>query len=99
MKNKPCEWCDTTFETKISYQIYCSATCREAATREKISARYQITRRTKLQKKVRVCKSCGSNLSVYNDDVLCNNCIINPKEVARILKQIKGMANGKDWKD
>lgn len=45
MKSKHCEWCDHTFETKISYQIYCSSECREAATKEKIMARYQISRR------------------------------------------------------
>lgn len=99
MKNKPCDWCDSVFETSISYQIYCSAECRTAATKEKISARYQITRRNRLQKKTRACKSCGSSLSAYNDSQLCNACNINPKEVAKILKEIKGMANGKDQSD
>jgi hypothetical protein len=99
MKIKPCEWCDATFKTNIAYQIYCSPECRDAATREKIAVRYQINRRKKLKDKVRVCKSCGSNLSVYNDAPLCNNCDVNPKDVAKILKQIKGIADGKDWQD
>lgn len=97
MKSKHCEWCDHTFETKISYQIYCSAECREAATKEKIIARYQITRRKKRAGKVRRCRSCDSELSMYNDETLCHNCTINPADVQKVLKEIKGLSNGKDW--
>jgi hypothetical protein len=97
MKNKHCEWCDHTFETKISYQIYCSPECREAATKEKISARYQITRIKKRSGKIRNCKSCGNELSIYNDDSLCQGCEVNPSEVSKILKEIRGLGNGKDW--
>jgi hypothetical protein len=97
MKTKHCEWCDHSFKTKISYQIYCSAECREAATKEKILARYQITRRVKRAEKVRACKSCGSDLSMYNDDQLCQSCDVNPSDVAKALKEIKGLMNGKDW--
>lgn len=92
---KHCQWCDTHFETKISYQIYCSAPCREQATKEKITQRYAISRRNKRIGKPRKCKSCGSNLSMYNEDVLCQTCIINPSEVSKALKDIKGLFNGK----
>lgn len=92
---KHCQWCDTHFETQISYQIYCSAPCREQATKEKITQRYAISRRNKRIGKPRKCKSCGSNLSMYNEDVLCQTCIINPSEVSKALKDIKGLFNGK----
>jgi hypothetical protein len=32
---------------------------------------------------------------MYNDDVTCDGCIIVPKEFSKILRQIKGIANGK----
>ena len=87
MKN--CSWCDNQFETKISYQIYCSLDCRESATKEKIAARYLISRRQKRIGKERLCKNCKEELSIYNDDPLCNSCLINPTEVAKALKEIK----------
>lgn len=92
---KHCQWCDTTFETKISYQIYCSPECREAATKEKISARYLLTRRSKRTGKDRRCKKCNTSLSIYNDDVLCSTCDVNPKDVSSALKDLKGLSNGK----
>jgi hypothetical protein len=88
---KHCQWCDTQFETKISYQIYCSVACREAATKEKIAERYAISRRNKRIGKKRNCKSCGGSLSAYNDDQLCSVCTVNPIEVSRALKEIKGL--------
>jgi len=93
---KHCQWCDAQFETKISYQIYCSEVCRVAATKEKIAAKYQITKRRKRSGRVRRCGSCGSDLSIYNDDPLCTVCKTNPADVNKILKQIKRLANGKD---
>lgn len=93
---KHCQWCDANFETKISYQIYCSPVCRESATKEKISARYLLTRRTKRSGKARKCKQCDSQLSIYNDDELCSKCEVNPKDVLSILKDLKGLANGKN---
>lgn len=95
MKTKHCQWCDNSFETAISYQIYCSVECREQATKEKIAQRYAQTRRSKRLKKVRNCKSCDVPLSVYNDEDLCGECIVNPFDVKKALKEIKGFANGK----
>lgn len=95
MKPKHCQWCDVSFETDIPYQIYCSVECRDLATKEKIAARYHISRRKKRAGKNRLCNSCGSKLSIYNDDQLCQNCLVDPKSVSKILKQIKGLANGK----
>lgn len=96
---KHCQWCDAQFVTKISYQIYCSSTCREAATREKIAERYAASRRNRRHGKVRKCKSCGSNLSAYNDEPLCVGCSVNPVDVSKALKEIKGLMNGKSSTD
>ena len=89
---KHCSWCDNEFKTTISYQIYCSVVCRDAATKEKIAARYIHSRRQKRLGKDRRCKKCGNSLSIYNDENLCNECNVNPNDVAKILKQIKGKA-------
>ena len=91
---KHCKWCDNTFKTDINYQIYCSSTCRDEATKQNIANRYNATKRQKRLGKERKCKSCGQDLSIYNDDVLCSDCLINPAEVKKALKQIKGFMNG-----
>jgi hypothetical protein len=95
MKIKHCQWCDTQFETEIAYQIYCSSSCREAATKEKISQRYIQARRSRRIGKDRRCTSCNSLLSAYNDDVLCSECNVNPIDVKKALKDIRKLANGK----
>jgi hypothetical protein len=92
MKN--CKWCDNEFKTDISYQIYCSEQCRNAATKEKIALRYAQTKRQRRKGKDRRCKQCAERLSIYNDDNLCVKCNVNPSDVSKALKQIKGLANG-----
>jgi hypothetical protein len=47
----------------------------------------------------RKCKSCDANLSAYNDEILCGTCLVNPSDVMKALKEIRGIANGKPWKD
>jgi hypothetical protein len=86
---KHCQWCDKQFKTDITYQIYCSPECRDQSTKEKIAARYMISRRQKRKGKERNCKSCKEALSIYNDDSLCVKCNVNPSEVAKALKEIK----------
>lgn len=93
---KSCDWCDQSFETKISYQIYCSVECREESTKDKIAQRYAITRRSRMIGRKRNCKSCGLGLSAYNDQNLCSNCVIDPKDVSRALRELKGIVNDKD---
>lgn len=86
-----CERCETPFNPKVSYQIYCGNSCREEATKAKIAERYQITRRQKRKGKKRLCLGgCGEQLSIYNDSGFCSNCNVNKKEVDKMLKQIKG---------
>jgi hypothetical protein len=58
-----------------------------------------MSRRTKRKGKDRKCNSCGSALSIYNDDVLCLHCDVNPKDVSKALRDIKGLANGKTEPD
>ena len=86
---KHCQWCDRSFETKINYQIYCSPECRDNATKEKIAARYIISRRQKRKGKDRKCKSCNESLSIYNDEPLCIKCDVNPSDVSKALKEIR----------
>ena len=93
MKN--CQWCDSDFISEVSYQIYCSSECRESATKEKIAARYLQSKRQKRKGKTRLCKSCSSPLSIYNDEAICSLCSINPDAVNKAIKQIKGNINGK----
>lgn len=93
MKN--CQWCDATFQPRVSYQIYCSDSCREQATKEKIAQRYAMKRRNSMIGKTRNCKSCEKPLSVYNDEQLCSVCVVNPSDVEKILKEIKRLANGR----
>ena len=52
---KHCKWCDSEFNTEVSYQIYCSVKCREQATKEKIAERYLVLRRQKRIGKERKC--------------------------------------------
>ena len=95
MKIKCCEWCSNQFETSVSYQIYCTTECREFATKEKIADRYAVMRRRRRVGKTRSCRGCSQPLSVYNDDILCQSCLVNPTDVSKVLREIKGMANGK----
>jgi RecJ-like exonuclease len=95
MKNKHCSWCDKQFQTKLSYQIYCSPECREQATKEKIAQKYLRDKVKKRAGKIRLCKTCGKQLSMYTEEVICQSCDINPDDVRDILKEIKGIINGK----
>jgi len=92
---KHCQWCDAGFEAAVSYQIYCSVECREAATKEKIAERYQLSRISRRAGKVRKCKTCDQTLSMYNDDLICSKCLINPTDISSVLKDIKRLSNGK----
>ena len=92
---KLCQWCDLSFETKVSYQIYCSSECRDAATKQKIAERYQLSRISRRTGKVRKCKKCEQNLSIYNDEQICSKCLINPVDISIALKDIKRLSNGK----
>ena len=88
---KPCSWCSNYFTASVSYQIYCSATCRDEATKEKIVERHKATRRQKRNSKERFCVGkCGTRLSIYNDHIFCDNCYINQKEVNKLFEEFGG---------
>lgn len=89
MKN--CAWCSKEFHSSISYQIYCSASCREQATKEKIVGKYNTAKIKKRIGKERKCAGgCGTFLSIYNNNGFCNVCMINKRKVDKILKELKG---------
>lgn len=89
---KTCEWCAQKFEAKVTYQIYCSVDCRESATKEKISERYQVTRIKNRSGKNRKCSGgCGTQISIYNNNGFCNLCMVNKKKVDQMLKELKGL--------
>ena len=90
-----CKCCDRQFEQSVSYQIYCSTSCRDTATKEKIALRYLQSKRQKRKGKTRLCKSCSTPLSIYNDDAVCSSCSVNPDAVNKAIKEIKGRVNGK----
>ena len=88
---KLCNRCDNYFSPKVSYQIYCSETCREESTREKIAERYLISRRQKRIGKNRRCLGgCDTSLSIYNDSGFCANCNVSKRTVDKMLKELKG---------
>jgi hypothetical protein len=87
---KQCSWCSNYFAANVSYQIYCSADCREQATKQKIVERHRATRLSKRKEKPKVCAGkCGTALSAYNDYDYCDNCFVNNKEVKKKIKQIR----------
>jgi hypothetical protein len=94
---KICAWCANEFQPSVSYQIYCSPECRELATKEKISERYQVNRRKNRSKKERKCSGgCGTVISIYNENGYCQVCMVNQRKVNKTLKELKGFFdNGK----
>jgi hypothetical protein len=89
---KICAWCSNEFQPNVSYQIYCSSECRELATKEKVSERYQVKRRQKMAKKERRCSGgCGTIISIYNPSGFCGRCMVNTKQVDKALKELKGL--------
>ena len=87
-----CAWCSQEFQPKVSYQIYCSAECRNQATKEKISEKNQLSRIKNRSTKERKCSNgCGASLSIYNDNNFCSKCMINKKRVDKMLKELKGL--------
>lgn len=52
-----------------------------------------MAKRKKRKSKNRKCAAgCGTTLSIYNDESICYDCSINPKDVNKVLKKIKGMS-------
>lgn len=84
-----CDWCDKEFDKKTSKQIYCSAECRDEASKVKIMERYFIEKRKKRKGKVRMCAGgCGTKLSMYNDESICDACMIHKKRLSSFMKEV-----------
>jgi hypothetical protein len=89
---KVCAWCANEFDSNISYQIYCSAECRNFATKEKIIERSKINRIKKRSLKKRKCSGgCGTSLSIYNEQSFCSSCMFNKKRVDKMLNELRGL--------
>ena len=86
---KNCEWCGKDFDANVSYQIYCNADCRTAATKEKNNNKQREKRIKARVGKERLCATCKQPLSIYNDDTFCSTCIGDKKSLKRFLKEIK----------
>lgn len=87
--SKYCRWCDKDFFSQAKHQIYCSVSCREQATKQKIVER---TNRSKVKSRIgkkRNCVNCGIDLSIYNEKTLCNACDVDQKKLDKALKEIK----------
>ena len=91
---KLCDKCDNHFTPKVSYQIYCSSECRDAATKDKIAERYHVTRRQKRIGRDRRCLGvCKTALSNNNNGGGCANCNVSKKSVDKMLKELKGFVD------
>ena len=85
-----CALCAAHFEPTTSYQIYCSVGCREESTKKKSRERARSAAIKRRRKSKRMCANgCGTKLSVYNDDKVCNRCKQNDKLVNLALKNIE----------
>lgn len=94
---KQCAWCLLFFEPTKTYQIYCGKKCRQEATREKIKENSRKATIRKRQKEKRFCiNGCGTTLSVYNDDKVCNKCKVNDILVNKALSNMKDFFDYKD---
>lgn len=91
MEDSFCILCDAPFKPNSNKQIYCSAECRQEASKEKIIERYNIEKRKKrIGKEKRCAGGCGTLLSIYNDSGMCDNCIVNIKKMNKFIKEVKG---------
>lgn len=94
---RECAWCSSYFEPTTTYQIYCGRDCRKEATREKIKENGRRATIKKRQKTKRFCiNDCGTRLSVYNDEKMCNKCKVNDTLVNKALNNIKDFFDYKD---
>jgi hypothetical protein len=72
--------CSKSFEPHRHNQKYCCSECCKEATNKKIRTKYSETKK-RLQGEKRICinKNCGTLLSRYTEDNVCNKCIAKEK--------------------
>lgn len=86
-----CSWCDEEFSPSSDKQIYCSPECRQQASKEKIIERNKAEKIKNRIGKDRVCAGgCGTILSIYNDEGICEVCIEHKRKVNKVMKELKG---------
>lgn len=81
-----CQWkdCGESFTATRANQVYCKSECTKKASNQKIIDRYHENKALQRAKIGRECGECGSRLSRYNDDDICNPCQRSKKERSRI---------------
>lgn len=84
-----CAWCDTSFTKQHTQQIYCSVECRTEASKESARRYAKIAKYKARVGKTRLCKSCQTPLSVYNNHQMCSLCEIKDDLVRKALGNIK----------
>jgi hypothetical protein len=80
------EDCNNNFEPKAHNGKYCSPECRKISTNAKVLQRYYDKKGLNSGKQKRVChnKSCGTILSKYNKENICESC-----KTKRLKKRLK----------
>lgn len=90
-----CQWCGDEFEAHSKSHIYCSIEHRALASKEKKAERYRNNKIRARVGKVRMCSGgCGTQLSIYNEAGICDNCLISPKELKSLIKDLRGLFDG-----
>lgn len=64
-----CEWCGAEF-IRTTNKVYCGAVCRTLATKHHAQQLQKQARRNK----IRNCRRCGRQLSIYNESTECMAC-------------------------
>lgn len=86
-----CIWCDSEFSPSSKKQIYCSVECRQEASKEKIAERNKAEKiKNRIGKEKRCSGGCGTILSIYNDEGICETCIENKKKMNIFMRELKG---------
>ena len=76
--------CEKLFEPLVHNAVYCSINCRKIITNKNVLDRYYENKARKSNKK-RVCKTkdCGTILSTYNSENICEIC-----KTERLIKRL-----------
>lgn len=86
-----CMWCDKEFSATSSKQIYCGVECRQQASKEKIVERNRTEKiKNRIGKEKRCAGGCGTLLSIYNDEGICETCIEHKRKMNTFVKELKG---------
>lgn len=82
--------CAKEFESKTHNQKYCSDECCRVATNRRIMEKYYEKKAIR-NGALRICKSCKSKLSRYNQTDICSKC--QKSSVSKERNKIIGMIN------